>query len=326
VTTRVASLAGVILALLQNAVIAQIEPAPARYTPCGSDRWSVKTGSDEGALYVDPQQIPSAAIADMRLWTRPSALPIDERLSPYETTMWQATGTITYLSRERDSDVELVLADAFGNTVIVELPDPGCVPSSSPFLPQITAARATYDARAAAGPPLFVHVLVQGLGFFDSFHSQVGYAPNGFELHPVTYLQFLDDRTPPPTAIVPPFNPPTVRQHFEIGAGATPRDGLFVAPVISRGAFALTPTPTSTTRPTSTPTPTSPPATPTSTPTLTSPNTPTPTVFIPLPTPTSFCTPEPGACCCPCKDGWISPSCGKSGACSHHGGEVGGCL
>jgi len=83
--------------------------------------------------------------------------------------------------------------------MIVEVPDPACVDSTSLFATAIAHARAQFDARLVAtrswkmpSPP--IPILVQGVGFFDFLHGQTGAAPNGIELHPVTDII----RDPPP--------------------------------------------------------------------------------------------------------------------------------
>lgn len=70
---------------------------------------------------------------------------------------------------------------------------PSVFDPSNPFLPQITNARAQFDAQLTpvrSFQTAYIPVHVIGVGFLDVFHNQHGVAPNVIELHPVPAIQF----------------------------------------------------------------------------------------------------------------------------------------
>src|SRR5258708_39334651 len=114
---------------------------------CGVERWSVKTGTDADIGRVNLSSQSSNTIVTMRGWTAPNPIPPNNRVSPFETTEWVLNATLTEYKLETDQDYHLVLADASGNTMIAEIPDPACVGAGSPFAPGISNARAEFDAK-----------------------------------------------------------------------------------------------------------------------------------------------------------------------------------
>jgi hypothetical protein len=166
---------------------------------CGVERWSVKTGTDADVGKVNLSSSSSNTIVTMRGWPTPSTIPANNRISPYETTVWVLNATLTQYKAESDSDYHLVLSDASGNTLIAEIPLPACVGSGSPFLSKITSARAAFDAKfTATGSFQTANIPVQitGVGMFDFLHGQTGVAPNGIELHPVLSIVFNPSTSP----------------------------------------------------------------------------------------------------------------------------------
>jgi hypothetical protein len=169
---------------------------------CGVERWSVKTGTDADVSLITLQSVAPTTIAALSSLPAPSNLPASTRIQPTETTVFQLHDTLTQYKLESDSDYHLILADASGNTMIVEIPDPACVGSSSPLLPSIQKARSAFDARYTPSESFQtanVPVTVTGVGFFDFLHGQAGVAPNGIELHAVLDVQFSPSGTPTPT-------------------------------------------------------------------------------------------------------------------------------
>lgn len=165
---------------------------------CGVERWSVKTGTDPDASSVSFVS-QSTTIATMRSWTAPSPIPSNNRVSPFETTVWTLNVNLLEYKFEDDSDYHLVLQDTSGNTLIAEIPNPGCVGSGSPFAADIINARMKFNAMFTASTSFqFANVPVQitGVGMFDFLHGQTGVAPNGIEIHPVLDISF-------PTASAP---------------------------------------------------------------------------------------------------------------------------
>ncbi len=165
---------------------------------CGVERWSIKTGTDTDASSVSFVS-QSTTIATMRGWTAPSPIPTNNRFSPFETTVWTITANLLEYKFEDDSDYHVVLQDASGNTIIGEIPHPGCVGSGSPFAASIINARLKFNAMFTASTSFkFANVPVQvtGVGMFDFIHGQTGVAPNGIELHPILDIVFANAATP----------------------------------------------------------------------------------------------------------------------------------
>ncbi len=163
------------------------------FAQCGVERWSVKTGTDADVGLVNLNSSTNTTIAALRAPAAPNPIPANNRVSPWETTQWVLNATLTLYKLESDSDYHLVLQDADGLTMIVEIPSPTCVGAGSPFLPGITNARNEFNARFTATTSFQtanIPVQVKGVGMFDFLHGQTGVAPNGIELHPVLDIVF----------------------------------------------------------------------------------------------------------------------------------------
>jgi hypothetical protein len=179
----------------------------------GHERWSVKTGSDPDAQGLTGQAPTATTIAQLTALPVPPVLPPDGRSDGAEKTVWQLDATLQAFGGEADGDVHMVLADAQGNTMIAEIPNPGDITSPSFFAAQIAGARTAFDnqfqivenisqpavpavpagPQATLGPDfrdVSVPVTVTGLGFFDFAHGQRGVAPNAIEIHPVISIVF----------------------------------------------------------------------------------------------------------------------------------------
>jgi uncharacterized protein (TIGR03382 family) len=161
---------------------------------CGVERWSVKTGTDPDAIFVN-RQPQDATLAMLASFSPPASLPANGRVAPYEQQVYRLTGVmLTKYKLETDSDYHLIISDG-SQTMIAEIADPGCLGSTNPFLPYVQNARTSFDSRFSA-MPFFqnanVTATLEGVGFFDFLHGQTGVAANGFELHPVTGLCFGD--------------------------------------------------------------------------------------------------------------------------------------
>ncbi len=172
--------------------------SPTATPNCGVERWSVKTGTDADASSVNLIN-QSMTIATMRSWTPPSPIPANNRISPYETNVVTVTANLLEYKFEDDSDYHLVLQDQNGNTIIAEIPNPGCVGSGSPFAAGITNTRLKFNAMFTASTSFqFANVPAQvtGVPMFDFLHGQTGVAPNGIEIHPVLDIVFTGSSTP----------------------------------------------------------------------------------------------------------------------------------
>jgi hypothetical protein len=174
-------------------LIASLAPPDLLAQSCGVERWSVKTGTDADVGKINLSSSSSNTIATMRGWPAPNPIPLNNRVSPYETTVWVLNATLVQYKLEDDSDYHLVLSDASGNTLIAEIPLPACVGSSSPFLSKITTARNTFNSRytpTGSFQTANIPVQITGVGMFDFLHGQTGVAPNGIEIHPVLSIVF----------------------------------------------------------------------------------------------------------------------------------------
>jgi hypothetical protein len=208
--------------------------APAASTgSCGVERWSVKTGTDADAHLVNTGTASTTSVATMVSWPAQSSPPPNNRISPYETTVWQVSVTLVEYKLESDSDYHLVINDGSGHSMIGEIPDPACVGSSSPFASFIASSRATFDSHytpnggfQAANVP----VTLTGVGMFDFPHGQTGAAPNQIELHPILSVNFGGPTPPPtPTPTPTPTPPPAgvVNGGFEPGLSGWSTGGVF---------------------------------------------------------------------------------------------------
>jgi hypothetical protein len=160
---------------------------------CGVERWSVKTGTDADVGKINFASTTPQTIATMRSWTAPNPIPANNRVSPFETTVWVLNATLTQYKLEDDQDYHLVLKDASGLTMIAEIPAPSCVGTGSPFASGVSQARATFDAMFNATTSFQtanVPVQITGLGMFDFLHGQTGVAPNGIEIHSILKIVF----------------------------------------------------------------------------------------------------------------------------------------
>ncbi len=179
------------------------------FAQCGVERWSVKTGTDADVGLVNLNSPTNTTIAALRAPAAPNPIPANNRVSPLETTEWVLNATLTQFKLESDSDYHLILQDAGGLTMIVEIPSPTCVGAGSPFLPGITNARNEFNAKFMATTSFQtanIPVQIKGVGMFDFLHGQTGVAPNGIELHPV--LDVI-------------FNPGTQNPDFALSASPT---------------------------------------------------------------------------------------------------------
>lgn len=160
---------------------------------CSGERWNVKIGKDPDASLVNLNSATSTTIATLQGLSKPGTLPDNGRISPTETTTWVLNATLVKYAKSFDSDYHMVFSDSAGRTMIAEIPDPGCVGSSSPFAAGIAHARAQFDAMFTATTTFQnanVPVQITGVGFFDYFEGQEGIAPNGIELHPIIDITF----------------------------------------------------------------------------------------------------------------------------------------
>ncbi|MDQ2816683.1 MAG: hypothetical protein M3T49_00550 [Candidatus Eremiobacteraeota bacterium] len=164
-------------------------PSPACTPPATEKRWPVKVGvdSDAGSVNLTPQD---TTIQKLRaLAVPPYPMPENNRIAPTETTVFRLTGvTLIWIELSKDHDYHMVVKDSSGRTMIVESPNPTCVPANkSMYLAQMQSVRQYLDAHytvTTTGQNPNVPVTLSGIGFFDyDYYGSYGEAPNGIELH-----------------------------------------------------------------------------------------------------------------------------------------------
>lgn len=220
---------------------------------CGVERWAVKTGTDADISKFNRTPV-STTISTLRGYTKPSSYPDSNRIGPQELTTYKLTNvTLTQYKLEDDSDYHLVLSDGT-NTVIAEIPAPGCVGTSSPWATDIKNARAAFDAKYTATTSFKTAnatVTVVGAGFFDLLHGQTGVAPNGIELHAIFSICFGlncagssgGDTTAPTTSITAPTAGATVSgTAVTVSASASDNVGVSKVEFYADGALVATDT------------------------------------------------------------------------------------
>lgn len=168
---------------------------------CGVERVAVKTMTDSDAMSVQLHANPTT-IKWLRAVHAPprDSLPAFRRAAAVERQAWLVRGVVVCWKLEADRDFHLVIADSADRrvTMIAEVPDDHCTfMCRSPVLAQVSIARAATIAalgKPGTGSCRQLHpprpVSVVGVGFLDFIHGQTGVAPNGVELHPVTYISF----------------------------------------------------------------------------------------------------------------------------------------
>jgi hypothetical protein len=161
---------------------------------CGTERWSIKTGTDADASLINLTAPPTlTTVGALTSLTPPNPIPPTHRVRPVETTTYTLSGALVAFKLEADSDYHLVIANG-DRTMIVEIPLPSYVsPGPDLLRAGIATARQEFQARYQPGPSIQhvnVPVTVTGVGFFDFLHGQYGVAPNGIELHSVLNITF----------------------------------------------------------------------------------------------------------------------------------------
>ncbi len=160
---------------------------------CGTERWSVKTGTDPDAHLIN-QSPQDSTIQALGALAAPISPPLNARVAPEEEQVYRLTNvTLVEYKQENDSDFHLVLHDAAGHSMIGEIPAPGCVGTGSAVATGIQTARNAFLAHhtpSGSFQQANETVSLIGVAFFDFDHGQTGKAPNVIELHPVTGICF----------------------------------------------------------------------------------------------------------------------------------------
>jgi hypothetical protein len=198
---------------------------------CGTERWRIKTIFDNDAKRIN--FIPRHATISELVALRAPAVLDDER-SDAEKQVYSVEAVLLGWKQEAgqhgDQDFHLVLADPddLSRTMIAEVPSGECRGACSSSQAQhyaevrqiLVSQLNEPEAHFRRFTPAWV-VRVEGVGFFDVFHEQIGVAENCMELHPVLKVEFvrqLGPAFPLPRRIEPPAN------HH---CGRLDRDGRF---------------------------------------------------------------------------------------------------
>ncbi|HET9839059.1 MAG TPA: hypothetical protein VFR84_12545 [Candidatus Angelobacter sp.] len=196
-------------------------PPPPQFTcgvHCGTERWRIKTVFDgeAGRINFTPRNTTVSELVAMRA---PSRLEEEER-SDAEKQVYSVEAVLLGWKQETgahgDHDFHLVLADPndLTRTMIAEVPAAECEGACSSSQAQkfaevrqtLIAQLAQPEAHFRRFTPAWV-VRVEGVGFFDIFHQQIGVAENCMELHPLLKVEFVREVGPDvllPRRIEPP--------------------------------------------------------------------------------------------------------------------------
>lgn len=198
------------------------KPPPPAFTcgvHCGTERWRIKTIFDNDANRINFQPR-HTTISELVSQTAPEVLG-DER-SDAEKQVYSVEAVLLGWKQETgqhgDRDFHLVLADPndVTHTMIAEVPSAECQGACSSAQAQhfaevrqiLTAQLSEPEAHFRRFTPAWV-VRVEGVGFFDVFHQQIGVAENCVELHPLLKVEFIRQLSPAfplPHRIEPPAN------------------------------------------------------------------------------------------------------------------------
>jgi hypothetical protein len=189
---------------------------------CGTERWRIKTAFDNDASRIDFTARRST-VAELTSLRAPARLEGEER-SDAEKHVYSVEAVLLGWKVEDaakgDHDFHLVLADPndLGRTMIAEVPSGECQGACSSLQAQkFAAVRQALTAQLTAPEAHFRRltpawlVRVEGIGFFDVFHGQIGVAENCMELHPLLSVEFV--RRLGPEVVLPRRIEPPAEHH-----------------------------------------------------------------------------------------------------------------
>ncbi len=165
---------------------------------CALTRSEVKALRDRDAPQITfdaPIPTTIAALNELPSHCGPAG---NRRRATEEFSVYQVTGRIIRVRRERDRDVHIVVSDLEHprDRLVIELGDPDTRSGRrSPFRDRLAAARRTFDAlqkQFGVGSVRELEgrtVRVTGVGFFDINHLQRGRSRSCIELHPVLSIE-----------------------------------------------------------------------------------------------------------------------------------------
>lgn len=211
---------------------------PAQGSACaGEERWDVKVMRDSLARMVDRSNAVPTTIGALVSLPAPREAASEQRHGLERRVYRVRARIVDRRGPQADGDVHLILADPArpSVTMIAEIPDSACARGSR-FASDFAEARRLLDATS-----LDLEFEVEGVGFFDRDHGQVGAAPNGIELHPVLRLapvytksDLLQDESE-----VPPQDPADVRVWANTASRVYHCPGSAYYGTTARGAYML---------------------------------------------------------------------------------------
>jgi hypothetical protein len=160
----------------------------------GTERWSEKvfTDADAGSIdFANPHQTGVTHLVGLPTVTPTSG---NARIQPQEDSVYTVIVTIKEYRPESDSDCHLVITDGSSNTMVAEIPDPGCssVAASSHKAAFILCREwAIKNLGTVINTSVNIpKVSITGVSFYDPPHGQSGASPNNMELHSVIDIHF----------------------------------------------------------------------------------------------------------------------------------------
>jgi mRNA-degrading endonuclease toxin of MazEF toxin-antitoxin module len=166
---------------------------------CGVERGAVKHLTDGFVLPSDATVLTPEKLVSMPAppVTQDSPrFPVEQQLVAIQDVH------VIAAKQEGDSDLHVIIVTPTGAELNVEAPQAQC-DSSSPYAALLAQARQAMDVAmptvsSSHYTPLDLTATIAGVLFFDVLHGQRG-APNGVELHPVTYFSTAGGPAPPLT-------------------------------------------------------------------------------------------------------------------------------
>ena len=184
------------------------DTAQTKQKASATNRWPVRTGTDNDVGKVDPTQITTTVEALIAL-PRPRDLLLSGKVRRYqslraefvETTTWLVDAHVSAFRRTQDGTYRLILRGESGATMLAQVPDPKFVDPSSPWRDSFIAVRMKLErelefsgAYKYLEPPTPAQLI--GIGYFGRPHGQAGAARNGIELHPIIAFEWMLDEDP----------------------------------------------------------------------------------------------------------------------------------
>jgi hypothetical protein len=189
-------LAVAVLGAAMLAVPASVPSAVATFTcdathPNTEFRWPIKSLSDADNHDVDFHAI-RTKVGRLRSFARPDVAVRDDtaRIGPKEEQTYRVRARVLKAKLEPDGDVILIVAvpGHLRRTIVFEFANPRCVTDRFKRA-QMGAARGAVISNCGPLDTSFTdlrgQMRVRGVGYWDRRSSEVGSAPNSFQLWPV---------------------------------------------------------------------------------------------------------------------------------------------